>query len=189
MSVSAPEEPCGFEAIWNLIKGWDIGRHYPAGESSGVTFHGGLGYAGATGDDVRAIINALNDAGLQILPKMDSRWCCDCGVHHQPGRHVRRDAPGARSEMVALTPEAIESIIRPIIDHCVMATLVTADKWQSMNRIHLGDEVQMGNRIVSGSFRGIDGNTYVFGPNGMEVLGRKDDTSTEVNWHEPGTKT
>lgn len=49
------DDPCyvrpydeAFNAVWNAIKQWDIQRHP------------GIGYAGATGDDVCTILEALN---------------------------------------------------------------------------------------------------------------------------------
>lgn len=44
--LTAPD----FEAVWNLIKGWDIGKR-DAG--------GAFCYAGATGTDVMTILEAL----------------------------------------------------------------------------------------------------------------------------------
>lgn len=38
-----------FEAIWQAIKKWDIEREY------------GNGYSGATGTDVKTILNAIKD--------------------------------------------------------------------------------------------------------------------------------
>ena len=41
-----------FEAIWQAIKGWDMSRHE---EHDGRRL-----YSGATGTDVKAILNAIN---------------------------------------------------------------------------------------------------------------------------------
>ncbi len=43
-----------FDAVWQAIKGWDLRRHP------------GVGYAGATGDDVCSILEALE--ALEALP-------------------------------------------------------------------------------------------------------------------------
>jgi hypothetical protein len=56
-----------FEPIWQAIKGWDIAR------SSGA------GYAGATGSDVQAIIDALSaaPAPAQQPAKVSTQWVSD----------------------------------------------------------------------------------------------------------------
>ena len=53
----AIEERVGFDPIWNAIKRWDISR------SGAGTYHA------PTGDDVRAILAAIDAAGLRIVSR------------------------------------------------------------------------------------------------------------------------
>ena len=47
-----------FNAVWGVIKNWDIGR------PTAITKDGGQLYAGGTGTDVATILDALRGAGI-----------------------------------------------------------------------------------------------------------------------------
>jgi len=49
-----------FNAIWNVIKHWDIGKDYPPDTEGEIRHKGGRLYSGATGTDVMTIIEAIN---------------------------------------------------------------------------------------------------------------------------------
>ena len=51
-----------FNAIWEVIKHWDIGKEYPADTDTPtdrIKFKGGVLYSGATGSDVMEIVEAI----------------------------------------------------------------------------------------------------------------------------------
>lgn len=48
-----------FNAVWNAIKRWDIGKYYPEETYENLTIEEGRMYSGATGSDVMIILNAL----------------------------------------------------------------------------------------------------------------------------------
>lgn len=48
-----------FNAVWQVIKHWDIGKHYLSEKNGVLISREGMRYSGATGTDVMTILNAV----------------------------------------------------------------------------------------------------------------------------------
>lgn len=71
-----------FEAIWQVIKSWDI--NVP---------HAYRGYCGATGNHVRAILDALSSASGHETFGVDLNYKLPCEVRLPPGMSIGKGCP------------------------------------------------------------------------------------------------